>query len=434
MTTTVTLKHPKTGAEVSDPVQIDDVIWAYGSARDGAGLRAVLDAGLLDSTRHASIPDYRYEAIKRSLRWEGKDPVDLEILKDWLAATVANRPAVAAKMLSEALKSMTSTVSAAREYRMWLAAGADLYMRVPGNDGYPKAGYGSKAKLAFVDCAPIVNLFHGGLLSQIEDVLYDTAPAHSFDCMLEKVATFVTPSGVRHECNLFEYMGYAHADRARFQGALAALDTDKPEVRRALAETATSLIVAHRLGRPDAKHANDTVSKLSSLIVFGADLSHLAENLEELSRKKKIDREYGIYPLLASVDQKQCDAYNGTNTSGIHYFHIEQAIARMAGVGDFADEGRSGIDINACDSTGQTALHRAVRYGSVQVIEHLLSGGADVNARTKEDHLLVDDYIRALRKADAPTLLPMVSAARARQAITDTLNRARAAHAKPSTP
>jgi hypothetical protein len=44
---------------------------------------------------------------------------------------------------------------------------------------------------------------------------------------------------------------------------------------------------------------------------------------------------------------------------------------------------RSGIDVNARNSDGSTALYAAVVGGQVQVIEYLLPQGADVNLRNK---------------------------------------------------
>jgi hypothetical protein len=426
MSQIVLIEHG-TGREVTDPREFDDVIYRYGNMRDATGLRRVLDLGLLDATRHADIPDYRFEAIERSLMWNGKDGVDQKLLEDWIAATVANRPVVAAKMLADAFNKSSTHETAGRAFRLLRAAGADLYQRIPGNDGYPKAGYGSRAKLAFRDCAPIINLWHTAVRSMVDDVVYGTTSPEEMMKMLGPVATF-EGGGARKECNLFEYMAYGHHQGARFREALSMVDTDVPGVALALAGTATSLIVTHKLGRAGARHAPDIISKVAALITFGADMPRLEENLAELARRNKIDPDFGLYPLLAQVDRKLDESTGGVDTAGVYYHHFEQSVARMAGIGDFASERRSGIDINATNAQGETALHLAAHHGSYQMIENLLTGGADVNARTSNGEL-VDDYIQKYRKSLIPTLQPMILAARARQAISSTLERARTAAA-----
>jgi hypothetical protein len=434
MSQVVLIEHG-TGRKVTDPREFDEVIFRYGSMRDATGLRRVLELGLLDPARHDNIPDIRFEAIKSSLMWIGNQGSDEQLVKDWMRATVANRPVVAAKMMAEAIGESKAMPSAARAFHYWLEAGADLYRRVPQNDSHPAAGYGSRATLAFRDCAPIVDLFQSAQLSTIEDYLYGGEMPGDSNRMLEKVATFQAPGGARRECNLFEYMGHAHGSDARFRGALTLLDTDAPEVRLALADTVASFFVAHRLGRSGVKHRPDTISKVASLIAAGADLQRLRENLEALSREGRIDAGYGLYPLLAKVDHK-LDIPVSTGNSldvGLHYAHVEQAVARLAGVDDFADEGRSDIDINAHDKDGQTALHLATRYGSLQLFETLVVGGADVNARTSKGEL-VDDCIKTGRKTLASELLPMVTAARARQAIAGVLHHAGATQTKVSMP
>jgi len=59
-----------------------------------------------------------------------------------------------------------------------------------------------------------------------------------------------------------------------------------------------------------------------------------------------------------------------------------------------------GVDVNAKDGQGQTALHHAVRWGDTAVAQTLLNHGADVNARDSDgrtpllvtDELSVDKY------------------------------------------
>ena len=65
---------------------------------------------------------------------------------------------------------------------------------------------------------------------------------------------------------------------------------------------------------------------------------------------------------------------------------------------------RSGIDLNAQNSDGSTALYAAVVGGQVQVIEYLLVQGADVNLRNKWAHSPLH-AAREMKRGDLITIL-----------------------------
>nr|GEV76581.1 putative ankyrin repeat protein RF_0381 [Tanacetum cinerariifolium] len=55
---------------------------------------------------------------------------------------------------------------------------------------------------------------------------------------------------------------------------------------------------------------------------------------------------------------------------------------------------KKGIDIEAMDEKGYTALHCGVESRSIEVVELLVKKGADVEARTKKGADLEVDWVR----------------------------------------
>lgn len=68
-----------------------------------------------------------------------------------------------------------------------------------------------------------------------------------------------------------------------------------------------------------------------------------------------------------------------------------------------------GADVNACEGDGWTALHMACFYGYTNIVQTLLSGGADSTLKTKGGHTPADIAVESGHD-EAADILSQVSA------------------------
>jgi ankyrin repeat protein len=94
----------------------------------------------------------------------------------------------------------------------------------------------------------------------------------------------------------------------------------------------------------------------------------------------------------------------GRLASGPHATEFLTYAAATGNLGVVKSLLRSGIDLNAQNSDGSTALYAAVVGGQVQVIDYLLGQGADVNLRNKWANSPLH-AAREMKRGDLMTIL-----------------------------
>jgi hypothetical protein len=151
---------------------------------------------------------------------------------------------------------------------------------------------------------------------------------------------------------------------------------------------------------------------LSTLLMLLWCVAVLGRNLWVLGRGKSVSRQrwavlaaaialllvplvpYGTWQRLAV----------GRLASGPHAVEFLTYAAATGNLGVVKSLLRSGIDLNAQNRDGSTALYGAVVGGQVQVIEYLLAQGADVNLRNKWANSPLH-AAREMKRSDLITIL-----------------------------
>ncbi len=128
---------------------------------------------------------------------------------------------------------------------------------------------------------------------------------------------------------------------------------------------------------------------LHHAVLFGSK-KHMAELLISKSAEVNARNRQGRTPLIDAILRDRPDMFElllasgaDVNASGDDAMVFDYAVKN--GYTDVAKEMISkGIDVNATDFDGATALHRAARWGSNGVVELLISNHANVNATSSD--------------------------------------------------
>lgn len=413
---TSALRHRNTDAK-----GIDLLAEALGREKNGAGLRVILDAGLLDAEQVSDIGNDRYRAISPIL--QSCPDAHIALVTDWMAQTYRARPDVATEILCNVIRAATTDFSGVKTvYRCCVNAGMDVHrpafvfltkMGEIANtvDRFDLAYHTPFAgMMCRLPAAEIANLMKDGTFTKLGRI------PHAGETMAET-------GREGQQVTLLEYFGRFHANNTRFLHLIALLDPQSVEIRQGLSDAIASMV--KEFGMKDNKTGpTDIAFKIAAMIVAGADLERLGEGLRAIEAKgpdgprgaQKPGEQRNILHILAAADHVKL----GT-TSTSRYEPVIAAVERLTTtIGpDLAQTFE--FDVNADNGIGKTPLHFAAKSAGTPVIELLLHAGANFAARTVDD-VTPEATARALGREDVVSVL---QAWAAKQSIQTVINRVR---------
>src|SRR6185295_10445127 len=143
-----------------------------------------------------------------------------------------------------------------------------------------------------------------------------------------------------------------------------------------------------------AAYASD-VDAMQMLVAYGADPNIRTKRIAGRPRAGDIDRDVkdvsGLQPVPVggpAVTPLQAAAGVGYGEGFAANSHRFAPVGMLAAVKYLVEELH--VDVNAFDHEGNTALHHAAARGDVEMIQYLVSKGADVNAVTREGKTTAD--------------------------------------------
>ena len=125
----------------------------------------------------------------------------------------------------------------------------------------------------------------------------------------------------------------------------------------------------------EEEHAEQTLRRL------GHELTEL--DVQVLHRRRRKQEPAELLPLRAAKEEEQRRALAGWGAWAVATREVRLCeAAELRLMGELRALLAEGVDVNAADGNGWTALHLAAREGHVRAVHMLIEAGADVHATT----------------------------------------------------